>query len=173
MKEIKIYNPDDLEVTLALIRPKTEDSKHLLLIAVALYSPPRSRKKSKLINFLTETYHLLKIKYPSAYFIFGGDINDLKIENILSISVKLKMKVTRPTRQTKILSVIITDLHRYYDVAIILSPIEQDTHGVGKASDHSTPVVRPHLDTSKPRTKQYKEHIVCPLPESKIRVLGC
>ena len=86
LKEIKIDNPDSLEVTFAVLKPKSENCPNFEIILCAVYSPPKSRKKSKLINFISETYHYLKsAKYPSAYFALGGDMNDLKIDQLLNI----------------------------------------------------------------------------------------
>ena len=45
------------------------------------------------------------MKYPKAFFIAGGDINDLKVSEILEISSAFRQIVTKPTRQGKILSV--------------------------------------------------------------------
>ena len=45
IKEIKVPNPDNLEVTYATVRPKSEWAPSFTIILCALYSPPRSRKK--------------------------------------------------------------------------------------------------------------------------------
>ena len=55
IKEIKVENPHNLEVTFASMRPKSESSPKFNIIVCALYSPPRSRKKSKLIDHITQT----------------------------------------------------------------------------------------------------------------------
>ena len=75
IKEIKVANPDNLEVTFATMRPKSEHAPSFTIILCALYSPPRSRKKSKLIDHISQTYHELKMKYPSAFFLLSGDVN--------------------------------------------------------------------------------------------------
>ena len=83
----------------------------------------------------------------------------------------MKQLVKKPTRKNKILSVLITDLHRYYHEPTIISPIEPDEAGKGKPSDHSTPIAYPYLDTSKPRNLR-KLVSVRPLPESGMRRFG-
>ena len=40
MKEIKLSNPDNLEVTFATLRPKSESSPKFVIILCAVYSPP-------------------------------------------------------------------------------------------------------------------------------------
>ena len=172
IKEIKVDNPFNLEVTFASLRPKSEFSPSFNIIVCALYSPPRSRKKSKLIDHISQAYHALKIKYPSAFFLLGGDVNCLDVSQLLSISSNFKQLVTKPTRQEKILSVIITDLHKSYQEPFIIKPLKPDTEGCGKPSDHSVPVAVPYTDTSKPRRREYQLKEVQPIPESKIVALG-
>ena len=95
LKEIKVHNPDNLEVTFATVRPRDENSSQFIIILCAVYSPPRSRKKSKLIDFISNTYNYLKSsKYPSAYFDLGGDINYLNVDNLLEISPMFQQSVT-------------------------------------------------------------------------------
>ena len=53
-------------------------------------------------------------KYPSAYFLLGGDINDLNVNLLLNILSKFSQIVPRLTRGSKTLSVIVTDLSEYY-----------------------------------------------------------
>jgi hypothetical protein len=154
IKEIKVPNTDNLEVTFATLKPKSENSPQFIVILCAVYSPPNSRKKTKLIDFISETYHFLKAtKYPSAYFILGGDINDLKVDLLLNISPKFSQIVTKPTRGSKTLSVIVTDLSVYYQNPVILPPIQPDVLGIGKPSDHSVPFARVYLDRTKPKRR--------------------
>ena len=171
MKVVATKNPDKHEVTFAIIRPKAREASNIIIIACAMYSVPRSKKKTKLIEFITTNYNNLKIKYPSAFFICGGDINDLKVDHLLTITNNLRQIVTKFTRKQKILSVIITDLHSHYDEPTIFPPVKPDLPGVGKPSDHSTPFAPVHLDTSKIR-KRYRLCTVRPLPDSRIRQFG-
>ena len=108
----------------------------------------------------------LKTKYPSAFFLLGGDINCLKTDQLLTISPAFRQIVTKPTRQGKILSVIITDLHSHYQEPVILPPLKTDILGVGKPSDHSAPYTQPYTDTSRPRRKTFSFKIIRPLPDS-------
>ena len=85
VKHYKPENPDNLEVTFGILRSKAKDS-NLVIIVCAIYSPPKSRKKTKLVSYITAMYHQLKLKYQDAFFILGGDINDLNIQPILNMS---------------------------------------------------------------------------------------
>ena len=137
------------------MRPKSEHAPSFTIILCALYSPPRSRKKSKLIDHISQTYH--ELKYPSAFFLLGGDVNCLDISQLLCLSSNFKQIVNKPTRQGKILSVMITDLHQFYQEPNIIQPLKPDVNGLGKPSDHSVPVAVPYTDTSKPRKKEFRK----------------
>ena len=58
MKEIKVDNPDNLEVTIALIKSKDPKAKNLSIMTFAIYCPPKSKKKTKLLLFLSLTYQI-------------------------------------------------------------------------------------------------------------------
>ena len=130
MKELKLENPDNLEVTVALVKPRNMLIP-INIITMAVYCPPRSRKKSKLIEFISSNYHNLKTKYPDAFFLCGGDINDLKWSDIEDLSPNLRQVVNKPTRQGKTLAIIITDLHHFYQDVRVLPPLQPDVEGVG------------------------------------------
>ena len=142
MKKVFLENPDKLEITAAIVRPKREEAKDLAIITIAVYCPPNSKKQSKLIDYVTETYHALKSKHPTAFFILGGDVNSLNWRRICEISPNFKQCVTKPTRKEKTLSVIITDLHMHYEDVKIFPPLEPDKEGDGAASDHKTPYLK-------------------------------
>ena len=110
----------------------------------------------------------MKINYPSAFLICGGDINDLKVGQLLGITKNLKQIVTKATRQGKTLSVIVTDLHAHYGEPNILDPVQPDTPGKGKPSDHSTPLAIPSTNNKK---KCYRIKVQ-PFPDSGIREFG-
>ena len=173
MKEMKIDNPDNLEVTFSTLRPKDEDSPQFVIILCAVYSPPRSRKKTKLIDFISNTYHHLKSsKYPSAYFVLGGDINDLKVDLLLSISPMFKQTVSQPTRGNKILSVIFTDLWKFYQTPEILPALLPDLNGRGKPSDHQVPFAKKYTDRRQMRKKNFSTKVIQPFPDSGIIEFG-
>ena len=172
IKEIPFNNPDKVEVCFGIVRSKSPEAKNLIIIVCSLYSPPRSRKKTKTLDFIIKRYNQLKSKFPSAFFIGGGDINDMRTSELLRITPNPKQIVTNPTRQNKILSVIVTDLHAYYSEPLVLPPVQPDIPGVGMPSDHSTPIAVPYTDTSKPRLKTYKFINVRPTPDSGIRNFG-
>ena len=171
MKHIRVENPDELEVTFAIIKPKAKEARNINIIACSFYSVPRSRKKEKLVDFITENYHKIKSKYPSAYFIGGGDINDLKIDHLLAISPAFKNISNKPTRKDKVLDVLITDLSGHYDETMIMPPIEPDVPGDGKPSDHSGVLGKPRVGSEREH-KTYETKVIRPLPDSKMHDFG-
>lgn len=171
-KQLVVDNPENHEVTFALLKPKTNDSTSFSIIACAIYSVPRSRKKAKLIDFISTSYNCLKIDYPKAYFIAGGDVNDLKVSELVEISSAFKQIVTKPTRKKKTLNVIVTDLWKYFKEPEILPPQKPDVEGVGKPSDHSVPIAQPYLNTSEPRTKSYSLKTVRTISDPKMCLIG-
>lgn len=139
-----------------LVGQKMKIVPNSFIIVCAVYSPPRSTKKSKLIDFISNTYHYLKSsKFPSAYFALGGDINDLRVDKLLDISPLFNQIVTSATRGTKILSVIVTDLWDYYHTPEILPPLQPDKLGAGKPSDHSAPFARACTDRAARKDKNF------------------
>ena len=76
------------------------------------------------------------------YFIFGADSNDLRLGPILALNPKFKQCVTEPTHNLSILDPIITDLHPFYQVPIVMEPLEADTE-TGEMSDHKMVLMKP------------------------------
>ena len=55
--EYKPENPHKVEATFALLRPTEKKSPDFIIIVCAIYSPPKSKKNTKLIDFITANYH--------------------------------------------------------------------------------------------------------------------
>ena len=172
MKEIKLENPNNLEITAAIVKSKDPNAKNLTIITIAIYSPPRSKKKSKLLDMIASTYQKLKLKYPDAYFLCGGDVNDLKWEELESLNPNMRQCVTKATRKGKILSVILTDLHPFYQEVEILPPLLPDKEGNGKPSDHSTPIIKVFRSQSSSKKSSFSIKTVRPIKTSDINKFG-
>ena len=56
--------------------------------------------------------------------------------------------VASPTRGSRILDVIVTNMHTSYDKAVVLPPLQPDRPGHGAPGDHSVPVARPNLNSA-------------------------
>ena len=75
-----------------------------------------SRKKSILSDYIAMNYHLLKTKHPEARFIFLGDFNCFKPDNIPLLSPQLRQLVHYPTYHDKVLDLIVTDMHWFWPI---------------------------------------------------------
>ena len=68
-----------------MLRPKLSDNAIIKeIIVVSFYSPPKSNKKSKLIDHILTATHILLNRYPAAGLIIGGDKNDLDIAPLIA-----------------------------------------------------------------------------------------
>ena len=76
------------------------------------------------------------------YFLIGADCNELKLDDILSLSPQLKQCVDKPTHNDSILDPIITDLHPFYQTPRVEPPLDPDSDA-GEPSDHKCVVMTP------------------------------
>ena len=104
LEKIDILIPDKLEVVWGLVKPRTNVATHIReIIAVAFYCPPKSRKKSKLMDHLVLTCQSLLTKYPNAGLVIGGDKNEWKIGPLIASLPRLKQIVSLATCNLKTL----------------------------------------------------------------------
>ena len=66
----------------------------------------------------------------------------------------------------------LTNLHEYYNVPVIVPPVPADNPRQGKPSDHSVPLARPHTSTGSNQSNEYRTKITRPIPDSGIRQFG-
>ena len=149
LAKLPINVPPDLEVCWGLIKPRSPGSIKEIVIC-SFYCPPRSKKKTKLVEHISLNYFQLKSSYPDCAFICGGDKNDLNIKHLLDISPNFRQIVTKPTHKTSILEVVVTDIGHLYNEPVIRPPLTPDIPGQGVPSDHKIVFVTPIRDSSKP-----------------------
>ena len=148
LTQTDITIPWGVEIVWTEITPLnvTSESNIQKIILAALYCKPGSRKKTALIDHISEVYQLLSSKYNKGlHWIIAGDFNELKDQKILEISHSLKQVVAQPTRLNppSILDKIITSLHSYYQVPEIKPPLDSDPDKNGKSSDHKIVIMTP------------------------------
>ena len=87
-----------------------------------------------------------------------GDTNDLKLEPILIINVKMNQVVKDPTRLTppKVLDPIITTLGDFYQKPECLPPLDADNNN-GAPSDHLMVVMKPLSHKSMTFNRSYQQ----------------
>ena len=86
IQPLNIPNPNHLEIVWALVSPKIQGPiKHI--ICFALYSPPKSRKKTMMTDCIVSTLHSLLTTYPDAGIFGGGDRNCYSVGPILAAGI--------------------------------------------------------------------------------------
>ena len=138
-----------------MLRPKVLIGGITKIVICSFYSPPNSKKKGALIDHIAITINKLKIIHPKAAFIIAGDKNDLNENEILAICPSFRQLVLQPTRKDKTLTIVITDLHSYFQEPFIIPPVPIDSGASGVPSDHQGVLVLPITSSSTPhKTKK-------------------
>ena len=91
-----------------------------------------------LLDHISETFNIISKKYGRGlHFIIAGDVNDLKLDSIMSLSPNLHQIVQDWTRLNPpaILDPIVTTLSSYYQIPQCLDPLDPDPDKNGKPSD--------------------------------------
>ena len=140
--------PWGVEATWCLLSPKNSSNSSVVkkIAVCSFYCKPGSRKKTKLLDHISETFHLLMSRFKEGlFFLICGDKNQLNPQQILNLSPGFKQCVEQPTRLNppQVLDVIITDLHKYYQSPIVMDPLDVDPDKTGVASDHLMVVMSP------------------------------
>ena len=171
IQPLNVPNPDNLEIVFALIKPRKPGTIKEI-ITFAFYSPPRSRKKSKLIDHLVATLHGLMTAYPRAGVMGGGDRNCLDISPILAAVPRLRNIQPLPTHGGRNLDVLLTTMAPFYSAPVIIQPVGTDIPGHGVPSDHLVPAVYPVNNVTIAQTKTYTCKTTRPLPDSAVNKFG-
>ena len=167
MEKIEVTIPKSVEVTYGLLRAKNDNAKFREIIAVAFYSPPKSRKKSILLDHIITTCQVLLTKYPRAVLVIGGDRNEMSITPLLDSIPKLKQINTKNTCNGKVLDVLMINIPEYYPTPCIVPPVPADNPAKGVPSDHSTIIATPMSNPDQDnKLNEYTVKTCRPLPES-------
>ena len=128
------------------IKDATSADKVQKIACCSFYCRPGSKKKTELLDHITDTFHLLSKKYGRGlHFAIAGDANELKLDAILSLSPSMCQIVQDYTRMNppKILDPVITTMSTYYQRPLCLDPLECDSDKQGENSDHKIVLVKP------------------------------
>jgi hypothetical protein len=123
----------------------TNDSKIQKIACCSFYSKPGSKKKSLLLDPISDAYNILSTKYGRGlHSALAGDSNDLKLDSILSLDSRFVQMVKKWTRldPPALLDPIITSLSCYYQEPMCLEPLDADPDKNGVKSDHRIVVAR-------------------------------
>ena len=83
VEKLEITIPNNLEVVWGLLKPKFKSFKFKKIILCSFYSPPKSRKNTKLADHIIGTLHMLNTVHPDSGIILGGDKNSMDISPLL------------------------------------------------------------------------------------------
>ena len=142
-----IHIPWGVEAVWCVITPKnvSQSCQVQKIACCALYSKPDSRKKTLLLDHVSDAFHILSKKYGRGLeFCIAGDTNDLDLDPILNLNHKFQQIVRDYTRMDPpaILDPVITTMGKFYQVPLVLDPLDADLDKNGVASDHRIVIVR-------------------------------
>ena len=167
----EIIVPQGLEIVWVKVAPRFQSALKIL-IAVGIYSKPNSRKKSILSDHIASNFHYLKMKHPEARFLFMGDFNCYKPDNILLLSAQLRQLIHYPTYGDKILDLINTDLHTLYHPPVPVPPLLPDQSVDAAPSDHHGNLLIPRSVPGISTTRICRSLSVRPISDSQMSAMG-
>ena len=124
VSKLNVSIPNNLEIVWGLIKPNEICGKITKIIACCFYCPPKSKKKTSLIEHMTLTLQSLRTTFPMAGVLISGDRNDLSLQRLKSIDPALRQTVRKGTRGPNILTVVLTDMEVLYEEPIVVPPID-------------------------------------------------
>ena len=172
ISKLNVMIPKSVEAVWGLLKPKIVTEKISKIIVCSFYSPPRSRKNGALIDHLTVTLQSLLKDHSAAGIIISGDRNSIDIQTLLSIDPSLQQIVKVPTRGLKTLDVIITNMARYYNDAMVVPPIIPDNPGYGVTSDHLGVFATPNMNSFQITRRLKVKKMIRPIADSLLASFG-
>ena len=162
--KLDVAVPKGVEACWLLLKPVEKNDLIENIALASIYVSPTSVYKTASINHIIDTIHLLRAKYDNKInYLIAGDVNRLKIDQILDSYGPLRQIITSATRNSAILENIITDLHTLYQAPECLPPLQVDEDKAGSDSDHNIVLLPPI--TVNNNTKRPKRTVVTrPLP---------
>lgn len=158
--QVNVHVPDGIDaIWFTSAKSKT--------IYAALYLPPRLSSNDDVFNYIVNTADILARQYPNFALTIFGDLNQIKIENIL-VDLGLQNMVRSPTRGDNILDYILVShgTANYYSVADILPPLSCNIDYNGVSSDHNIVFMRPKISK---QNDEIKYHTLYDLRSSSIQ----
>ena len=153
------------------VSPKFHSTLKILIVC-GIYSKPNSRKKSILSDHIATNYHSLKTKYSEARFLFLGDFNCYKPDDILLLSPQLRQVVHYPTYRDKVLDLLVTDMHALYHPPLSIQPLLPDNPALAAASDHLGNLLVPRYVHGVTSSRICRTITVRPITESQLFTIG-
>ena len=172
ISKLNVHIPKSLEVVWGLMRPVEVTGKITKILVCCFYCPPKSTRKTALIDHMTITLQSLLNTFPKAGIIISGDRNDLGIDRLLTVDPSLRQIVNKGTRGPKVIDVVLTNLSVYFEEPVIVFPIDVDDPAKGVPSDHSGVVVEPRTNAEVPAVKHKVCRTIRPITASAVNNIG-
>ena len=174
LTKLNIAIPSPLEACFGLLKPTNPVGKFSKLICVSFYSPPKSKFRNKLAEFLVFTIGRLRNEHPGSRVILAGDRNDMEINLLCTLDPTLRQLVRGFTnkQKDKVLDVVYTDCPNLMQEPTILPPMPVDKGKEGKDSDHAGVEVLPRNNLAREGGVVRERVRVRPFPESEIARFG-
>ena len=168
-----IQIPWGVEAVWCILTPHgaSNDSKVQKIACCSIYSKPSSKRKSLLLDHISDAFNILSTKYGRGlHFVLAGDTNDLNLQPILNLSPNLSQIVRNWTRMDPpaMLDPVIMTLSSFYQEPLCLAPLDADPDKNGVKSDHRIVLVRPINTIDNKCARQTRQIKVRPFPQSGI-----
>ena len=120
-EKLDVHFPSNVEAYWLLVKPKTISSTVKEIVACSFYSPPSNNKKKNeaLAEHIISNLHLMSTRYQNCAIILGADKNAMNLSPIIDCGLKLRQMVNTNTRGSKILDIIIMNMGRFYNDAVV------------------------------------------------------
>ena len=168
IQPLDIPNPNYLEIVFAIVTPKNEGIIKKS-ITFALYSPPRSKRKSKMTDLDVTTLYSLLTVYPETGLMGGGNRNCYDVSPIIAAVPGLQNLQQQPTLGRMNLDIFPSNMRRFYAMPIIVLSVKCDNPLKGVPSDHSVPIIYLVSNSTIYKQKEYTYRMTRPLPDSGVR----
>ena len=172
--KLNIAIPSPLEACFGVLKPTNPVGKVTKWLCASFYSPPKSKFRNKLAEFLVFTMGRLRTEHPGSKVILAGDRNDMDIDLLCTLDPTLRQLVRGVTNKNKdkVLDVVYTDCPSLFQEPSILPPMQVDEGKVGKDSDHAGVMVLPRNNLAREGGEVRERIRVRPFPESGIINFG-
>ena len=141
---LKNLEEDNREVLWLLLKPPRTPRPFSVIVVVGVYFPPGQSAESEreLIEYITRGLDSVLRDYPSAGVCIMGDFNQMKLSRLCR-RFNLKKSVKAPTRGTRVLDQILTNMSDLYKEVVHLPPVGRSDHQCLLYSHKTIQTVKP------------------------------
>ena len=122
---------ENLECLWLILQPKRLPRPLSGIAICVVYHPPGLAvpEHNDLNDYVINTIDQLQNKHPDYGLVILGDFNDFEIRTLIT-SQNLKQLVDQPTRESAILDLILTNVHKLFNCPKVLTPLGSSDHNI-------------------------------------------